>query len=284
MFSLASANSGTSRVSGYSYKTSRAKSFHLIYTTQSYDGLWLLLILSQRWRHSWITQLSIYYYLWIFRRDDKGWEMFWSSSETQSIHLAWMLEQEFYFSEMGSERYFLQLATFTVIMIHSHVHMSVFLALKTGCFVFYLSLITHGAISHRHPEMAHLHRILQVRGQPLAAKFSRDGRTDGDGVIHGLMQDQKWEISVLLWAQGWKYTNLLVTTSSGRPSVPGKKHTERNEHFLSIYCGVQRSSADWLTDLTPGTPVSNLICEIKRWWVAHCQASCSPLFPAIMLS
>lgn len=134
MFSPASANSGTSRVSGYSYKTPRAKSFHLIYTTQSYDGLWLLLVLSQRWCHSWITQLSIYYYLWIFRGDDKGWEMFWSSSETQSIHPAWMLEQESYFPERGSERYFLQLATFTVIMIHSHVHMSVFLCTENRMF------------------------------------------------------------------------------------------------------------------------------------------------------
>ena len=70
----------------------------------------------------------------VFRREHKDQEMLWSSSEPQSIHPAWMLQQESYFSARGSERYFLQLATFTVIMIHSHVHMSVFLCTENRMF------------------------------------------------------------------------------------------------------------------------------------------------------
>lgn len=137
------------------------------------------------------------------------------------------------FSERGSERYFLQLATFTVIMIHPYVHMSVFLCSENRMFCIpSLTLITHGTIRHRHPEMAQLHDILEKKS--LAAKPSGDGEINGNSVIRGLLQDFlkiKNELSILLRAQGWKkYTHWLVTTSGdtvGRISVPGTKHWPR---------------------------------------------------------
>lgn len=67
------------------------------------------------------------------------------------------------FPERGSETYFLQLATFTVIMTHSMLICQSFFAVKTGCFGFHRWLITHGPISHHYLEKAQLYHILQKR-------------------------------------------------------------------------------------------------------------------------
>lgn len=133
------------------------------------------------------------------------------------------------FSERGSERYFLQLATFTVIMTHSMFICQSFFAVKTGCFVFHLSLITHGTISHHHHPEKGSKRDLDARP---AANSSRNWELDRNSVISRLMQDfqrfQEWALSFLLWAQGWrKHTNLLVTTSyfTKRIPTPGPEST-----------------------------------------------------------
>ena len=78
---------------------------------------------------------------------------------------------------------------------------------------------------------------------------SRDAEINPNNVINGLMQDFlkfKNELSVLLWAQGWrKNTNLLVTTSSdtvGRISVP-VFNTVSASLFISLFTAVLKLRA-----------------------------------------
>lgn len=131
------------------------------------------------------------------------------------------------FSVRGSERYF-----FTVGYIYSDYdsllcsYVSLSFAVKTGCFVFHLSLITQGPISHHHPEKAQLHRILKKRSSrslPSPLEMERLIVWQHDQLSYARFLKIEKELSVLLWAQGWKkYTNLLVTTSGdtvGRSAV-----------------------------------------------------------------
>ena len=145
-----------------------------------------------------------------------------------------------------------------------------FFALKTGCFVFHLSLITHGAISHRHPEMAH--RILEVLGPAARCQFLKRWTDRQDGVMTTrkiFFKDREWDLCPFMGSRVEVHKSVSHNKFTKAFSA---KTLNKNEHFLSTYCSVQRSSADWLTDW----PNSRYVCEQLNLWDLEVMGSTLP--------